>query len=75
MQPLILEADESIMEQIKSFLSLIPKEKLKRSSLPVISQLGDLRVMRDYVVCEVYHDGKRFLFSQHFCFAETDVLD
>lgn len=29
MQPLILEADESIMEQIKSFLSLIPKEKLK----------------------------------------------
>ncbi len=53
----------------------VPKEKLKRSSLPVISQLGDLRVMRDYVVCEVYHDGKRFLFSQHFCFAETDVLD
>jgi len=29
MQSLILEADETVLEHIKSFLSLIPKEKLK----------------------------------------------
>ena len=29
MQSLILEADETVLERIKSFLSLIPKEKLK----------------------------------------------
>ncbi len=65
MQPLILEADETVFEHIKSFLSLIPKNKLKIidpfeiGSIDEIEKQEILEILKNSDTKEIVESSRR----------------
>lgn len=65
-------ADKSTDNAIITF---VRSSSLTKSGLAGRSEIKSLRIFKDYFSCEITYKGGRLQMVDHFCFAETNIVE